>query len=100
MIKIIKPLLYLVLLTSVLMFLSNHIIIVNAKGKSFSNISLDPENKVGLVLGTIKTLKNGKVNSYFQHRIEATYALYSTGKIEFVLVMEIMGILFLMNQLL
>jgi len=86
MIKIKKPLLYLVLLTTVLMFLANHIIMVNAKGKSFSNISLVPVNKVGLVLGTIKTLKNGKVNSYFQHRIEATYALYTTGKIEFVLV--------------
>jgi len=86
MIKLKKPLLYLVLLTTVLMFLANHIIMVNAKGKSFSNISLVPVNKVGLVLGTIKTLKNGKVNSYFHHRIEATYALYSTGKIEFVLV--------------
>ena len=86
MIKLKKPLLYLVLLTTVLMFLANHIIMVNAKGKSFSNISLVPVNKVGLVLGTIKTLKNGKVNSYFQHRIEAAYALYSSGKIEFVLV--------------
>ena len=86
MIKIKKLLLYLVLLTTVLIFLANHIIMVNARGKSFSNIYLVPVNKVGLVLGTIKTLKNGKVNSYFHHRIEATYALYSTGKIEFVLV--------------
>ena len=86
MIKLKKPLLYLVLLTTVLMFLANHIIMVNAKGKSFSNISLVPVNKVGLVLGTIKTLKNGKVNSYFHHRIEATYALYSKCKIELVLV--------------
>jgi len=74
------------LLSTILVFLTNYSIEVNAKGKTFSNVSKIPKNKVGLVLGTIKILKNGSVNSYFKHRIDATYELYSTGKIEFVLI--------------
>jgi len=74
------------LLPTILVFISNYTIEVNANGKTFSNVSLVPENEVGLVLGTIKLLKNGTVNSYFKNRIDATYELYSSGKIEFVLV--------------
>ena len=45
-----------------------------------------PKNKVGLVLGTSNKLSNGRQNPYYSYRINATIALFKSGKIEFVLV--------------
>ena len=70
----------------VMIIVANYLITENAIGKIYSDVSIVPKNNVGLVLGTIKLLKNGEVNSYFKNRIDATYELYSSGKIEFVLV--------------
>jgi SanA protein len=74
------------LLCLVMIIAANYLISVNAKSKIFSNVSFLPRNKVGLVLGTKKLLKNGKVNLFFKNRIDATCELYRAGKIEFVLV--------------
>ena len=41
-----------------------------------------PHNKVGLVLGTSKRLRNGNSNPYFDNRIRAAAELYFAGKIE------------------
>jgi SanA protein len=76
----------LVVLTVVLMFLPAYLIVDNAKSKTYNDESNVPKNKVGLVLGTIKYLKNGTINSYFKNRIDATCELYRAGKIEFILV--------------
>jgi SanA protein len=57
-----------------------------AIGKTYSSVLGIPPNKVGLVLGTSKTLKNGQLNLYFKYRIEATVTLYNHHKIDFVLV--------------
>lgn len=45
-----------------------------------------PNNRVGLMLGTSKYIKGGKINKYYSNRIEATIKLYRSKKIEFVLV--------------
>ena len=45
-----------------------------------------PTNKVGLVLGTSKWLKDGRPNLYFKYRIQAAYDLYKAGKIKYILV--------------
>jgi len=70
----------------VMIIVANYLITVNAIGKTYSDVSTVPTNNVGLVLGTIKLLKNGNVNSYFKNRIDATYELYRSKKIEFILV--------------
>lgn len=67
-------------------FFCNTIVLENSKNKSFSDASKIPHNNVGLVLGTSKYLKNGKLNPYFTSRIKATQKLYSANKISFILV--------------
>ncbi|MEO9256842.1 MAG: ElyC/SanA/YdcF family protein [Crocinitomicaceae bacterium] len=66
--------------------LCNYKIISNAQNKTFSDVTKIKKNKVGLVLGTAKTLKDGKINLYFQYRIDATVELFKNGKIDFVLI--------------
>lgn len=67
-------------------FLANYSIEKNAKNKTFSNPSKIKYNKVGLVLGTSKFLKNGKINLYFVYRINATVKLFKKQKIDFILI--------------
>lgn len=90
MIKKIRVLLKILLSLScvvlLIVIISNYSIESNANGKTYSDVTLIKKNKVGLVLGTSKTLQNGHINLYFKYRIEATVALYNEGKIAFVLV--------------
>ncbi|RYE25732.1 MAG: vancomycin high temperature exclusion protein [Sphingobacteriales bacterium] len=58
----------------------------SVQDKLYSNTALIPHNKVGLLLGTSKTLSNGNLNYYYQYRIEATVQLYKAGKIDYVLI--------------
>jgi len=48
----------------------------------YSDLNQVPYNRVGLVLGTSKRLKNGTSNPYFDNRIKAAAELYYAGKIE------------------
>ena len=57
-----------------------------AEGKTFSTLDAIPKNKVGIVLGTSKRLKDGGPNAYYGNRIMAAVNLYRANKIEFVLV--------------
>jgi len=75
-----------IIVVSLLILISNYSIEKYAKGKTYSKIDEIPFNKVGLVLGTARLLKNGNVNLYFKYRIEATVKLYRSGKIDFVLI--------------
>lgn len=52
----------------------------------YKDVELIPYNEVGLVLGTVKVLKNGNINRYYQYRIDAAAALFKAGKIKFILV--------------
>jgi SanA protein len=69
------------------------IVFCNSKVEQFSNHKLYddvheiPYNKVGLVLGTCKTL-NDKVtiNPYWQYRLDATYQLWKNKKIDRILI--------------
>ena len=51
-----------------------------------SNPEKLPSEKVGLVLGTSKTLRNGNKNPYFFYRIDAAEELYKAGKIKYIIV--------------
>lgn len=74
------------ILSPLLFYISNLKIERNAKNKIFFDLSLIGKNKVGLVLGTSKALRNGKPNPYFQYRIDATVELFMSHKIDFILV--------------
>ncbi|MBT8293666.1 MAG: vancomycin high temperature exclusion protein, partial [Eudoraea sp.] len=64
------------LLAILVVVISNFIIEISAREKTYTNPELTPKNKVGLVLGTSRMLVEGGVNPYYKHRIDATIALY------------------------
>ena len=57
-----------------------------AAGKLFSNTAQVPYNKVGLLLGTSKTLGNGADNPFYVYRIQAATLLIKAGKIKYIIV--------------
>jgi SanA protein len=69
-----------------LVFYCTHTIIAKAEDSVYYDANKIPASKVGLVLGTSKYLSRGKINPYFQYRIDATYKLYNTGKIKYIIV--------------
>ena len=75
----------LILITAMIV-ISNSIIISNAKGKTFNNLSDIKKSKVGLLLGANKYLANGNVNLYYNYRLNAAIQLYNSDKIEYILV--------------
>lgn len=84
--KIVRTTAVLFTLLITLVLYSNYIVANTAKGKTFSSVAEMPANKVGMVLGTSKFLRNGTINLYFEYRIQATVALYKAQKIQYVLV--------------
>ena len=74
-------------LLSVLIIFLSHIAVEKTTSKIiYSSIDSLPKNKVGLLLGTNKYLKNGNLNLYYKYRIEAAARLIKTGKIQYVIV--------------
>ena len=67
-------------------FWANHTIEYATEDYVTSSINKLPNEKVGLVLGTSKSLKNGNKNPYFFYRIEAAEELFKSGKIEYIIV--------------
>jgi len=69
-----------------MLFTCNYLINSYAEGRTFSSISEISNNKVGILLGTSKKLKNGHPNPYYDNRITAAVTLFNAQKIEFILV--------------
>ena len=65
---------------------ANHRINKLSEKQIFNSNDSIPENKVGLLLGTSKYLKSGRLNQYFENRIIATEMLFKAGKIRNVVV--------------
>jgi len=61
-------------------------IISQQRPNTYDDIEKVPYNRVAVVLGTSKYLTEGGLNQYFQNRIDATVALYFSGKINQVIV--------------
>jgi len=76
----------LLLLVLGLILFANFSIHKNAENKTFSNIDQLNNNRVGLVLGTSKRLRDGRINLYFKYRIDAAAKLFMNGKIDFILI--------------
>jgi len=81
-----STLFFLVILLIVLILCADYYVQSSVQNKLYKDIEAIPYNKVGLVLGTVKVLKNGNINRYYQYRIDAAAALFKAGKIKFILV--------------
>lgn len=68
------------------MYLSNRIVTKNASTKLYFSVINIPKKKVGLLLGTIKYLADGRINLYYQFRVDAAVKLFKENKIEFIIV--------------
>lgn len=60
---------------------------IESETKAFvtSDMQKLPQERVGLVLGTSKTLANGYKNFYFYYRIDAAEKLYKSRKIKYLI---------------
>lgn len=65
---------------------ANHKIETETKDFVTNDVQKLPNEKVGLLLGTSKTLKSGWKNLYFFNRIDAAEQLYKSGKIKYILI--------------
>lgn len=82
-----KRLLFSVLGCLIILFIwSNYKVKITSEGFVTNNIEQLPATKVGLLLGTSASLKNGNQNPFFRYRIEAVMNLYKEGKIEKILI--------------
>ncbi|MEN8121530.1 MAG: ElyC/SanA/YdcF family protein [Bacteroidota bacterium] len=66
-------------------YISDKLILKSSK-YVYTSVGNIPYNKVGLVLGTSKFLKNNHVNLYYKYRVNATVNLYKSKKIDYVLI--------------
>jgi vancomycin permeability regulator SanA len=69
-----------------MVFIANSKIIKNSKPYLYTSTKEIPHNKVGLLLGTSKYVKNNFINLYFQYRIDAAVSLFEAKKIDIILV--------------
>jgi SanA protein len=85
-----KPLLRILMMVTIISMVivvyCNWAVSKAAQGKLFNRVSDIPFNKVGLLLGTSKLLADGRVNLYYQYRIQAALELYKAGKIQYIIV--------------
>lgn len=78
--------LILIVVSALFIWWSNYTIESETENLVTSTISEIPNEKVALVLGTSKTLSDGRVNLYFKYRIDAATELYRAGKVEYFIV--------------
>jgi SanA protein len=85
-----KVIIYVMLTLSVcigiLTYYADRIITDSASGFTTSDIGFVQPVKAGLLLGTSKSLSDGRGNLYFYYRIEATVSLFKNGKIKYIIV--------------
>lgn len=71
----------------IFIFFCSYLVEKNATGKLYTSVENIPKNKVGLLLGTRKTMKDRKtINPFWKFRVEAAYRLWKAGKIERILI--------------
>lgn len=71
----------------IFMFYCSYAVQKNAEGKTYDDVAAIPYNRVGLLLGTCKTMKDKKtINPFWQYRLEAAYNLWKAKKIDRILI--------------
>jgi SanA protein len=78
-------LVYLPLAVFAFIFICDAIIEANANGKVYTNVNDVPVVSAALVLGTSPTVK-GRVNLFYQYRMEAAAELWKAGKVKYIIV--------------
>ena len=76
----------LLLLVFCFTLVAHHLISQKASPLVYTSVKEIPHNKVGLLLGTSKYVARGQLNLYYKYRIEAAHTLFSSGKIDYILV--------------
>ncbi len=84
--RIIKIGILLTILALISIFGADRLVVQSAYGRIYNSTEKIPHNKVGLLLGTGKTLSNGRINLYYKFRIDAAVELFKSGKIDVILV--------------
>jgi SanA protein len=84
--KILRMLVLTCILVIALIFATDKWVTSSTKSQVYTDLRQIPHNKVGLLLGTAKTLRHGWPNLYYKYRIDAAVALYKAGKIDYILV--------------
>ena len=79
-------LLFTLTVVAVTVYLCNKAVLDEANGKLFTDALTIPYNKVGLLLGTSKSLTNGHDNPFYAYRIKAAAQLLKAGKIKYIIV--------------
>ena len=65
---------------------ANILVVSYSSSRRYTDVDEIPYNRVGLVLGTTDSLKDGRANLYFRFRMESAAELYHSGKINRILV--------------
>lgn len=74
------------ILCGVIVLSCNLVVKHSAKGRMYSDVQQIPYRKVGLVLGTTPFTVAGRVNWYYNYRMQAAAELYFAKKISYILV--------------
>lgn len=78
--------LFFIIALIVFIIIANILVISAAKNRTFSDVKSISKNRVGLLLGTSKWDRYGRLNLYFKYRVEAAVKLYNAKKIDYILV--------------
>ncbi|OSY88343.1 protein SanA [Tenacibaculum holothuriorum] len=84
--RILKIIFYTGIVLLITVFVCNKIVVNNAEDRLYTSVNEIPKNKVGLLLGTVKYLADGRVNLYYQFRLDAAVKLFKSQKIDFIIV--------------
>ncbi len=77
----------LILFGAAIVFYCSYKVESNAAGKTYDTVEAIPYNRVGLLLGTCKTMKDRKtINPFWQYRVDAAYKLWKAKKIDKILI--------------
>jgi SanA protein len=57
-----------------------------ARGRTYSDVSAIPYRRVGLLLGCVERLPNGRSNLYFAYRVAAAAGLLKAHKVDYLIV--------------
>lgn len=58
----------------------------SAAGRTFADATAVPPRKVGLVLGCVSKLADGRRNLFFEYRVQAAAELFHAGKVRYLIV--------------
>lgn len=76
----------LLVVCGVCLFVARLLVAHAAYNRTFSDLSLIPHRRVGLVLGCPRRLAGGWTNPFFENRMAAAADLFQSGKVDYLIV--------------